>query len=583
MNAVILAAGMASRFVPLSEERPKGLLEVRGEILIERQIRQLKEAGISDITIVVGFKAEQFAYLREAFDVNLVFNEDFRCTNNTSSLIKVVDKLDETFICCSDHYFTENVFLGTHNDSFYAASYASGATNEYCLHIDKDDWITDVTIKGSDAWYMAGHAFFNRAFSNQFKAILIREYKKDEIKQCYWEDIFIRHLDELPMKAKKYNNGIICEFDSLDELRQFDPSYITNTRSEIIRRICKELVCRESDLSTFRNIRHTGEYPLFSFLFHSYSFIYNGLDKSIRASTAFEFEKKAVLKHLSEVFPSQDVSTAEISRIGGMSNKNFRIDFHGKSYVLRIPGPGSQGMVDRSNEKNNANEAYKLGVTPEICYFNLQTGIKLTDYLSNAETLNATTVQQSDNLYKIADIYHRLHNSHILLKNEFNIFQEIEKYDSLIARCGAEMYQGWSFFKPKVMRLRSRLELPDITLTPCHNDAVPENFIKADNGSLYLIDWEYSGMNDPIADLAALFLESNFPPDKRNLFLNLYFEGCLPGIVPERILCYEILWDTLWAQWTIIKEALGEYFGPYGKGRYERALDNMKKLENYGR
>ena len=204
MNAIILAAGMASRFVPLSEERPKGLLEVRGEILIERQIRQLKEAGISDITIVVGFKAEQFAYLREIFDVDLIFNEEFRSTNNTSSLIKVVDKLDETFICCSDHYFTENVFLGTHNDSFYAASYASGATNEYCLHIDKDDWITDVSIKGADAWYMAGHAFFNRAFSSRFKAILDREKKKDEIKQCYWEDIYIRHIKELPMKAKNW-------------------------------------------------------------------------------------------------------------------------------------------------------------------------------------------------------------------------------------------------------------------------------------------------------------------------------------------------------------------------------------------
>ena len=65
MNAIIMAAGMSSRFVPISLEKPKGLLEVKGEVLIERQIRQLKEAGVEDITVVTGYKARAFEYLRE--------------------------------------------------------------------------------------------------------------------------------------------------------------------------------------------------------------------------------------------------------------------------------------------------------------------------------------------------------------------------------------------------------------------------------------------------------------------------------------------------------------------------------------
>ena len=93
-----MAAGTSSRFVPLSTERPKGLLEVNGEVIIERQIRQLKEAGISDITIVVGYKAELFNYLKDKFDVSLVYNEDFRKYNNTSSVIRVLDRLGNTYI-----------------------------------------------------------------------------------------------------------------------------------------------------------------------------------------------------------------------------------------------------------------------------------------------------------------------------------------------------------------------------------------------------------------------------------------------------------------------------------------------------
>ena len=120
MNAIILAAGTSSRFVPLSSEFPKGLLDVRGEILIERQIRQLKEAGIEDITVVLGYKADQFDYLAKEFGVSLVYNEDYARYNNSSSIFRVLDRLRDTFICCSDHYYVNNVFLDRDDDSFYA-------------------------------------------------------------------------------------------------------------------------------------------------------------------------------------------------------------------------------------------------------------------------------------------------------------------------------------------------------------------------------------------------------------------------------------------------------------------------------
>ena len=202
----------------------------------------------------------------------------------------------------------------------------------------------------------------------------------------------------------------------------------------------------------------------------------------------------------------------------------------------------------------------------------------MADYVENAETLNAATIQRHDNLRKIAEIYHKIHDAHVRLKNEFNLFQEIEKYDKLLQKVGASMYEGWDEFKPKVMSLETRLNAIGIVMTPCHDDAVPENFIKAEDGTIYLIDWEYSGMNDPMADFAALFLESEFPEESQDYFLDKYFSGNVPAGIKERILCYEILWDALWAQWTVIKEACGDDFGSYGKDRYNRAKMNYNKL-----
>lgn len=281
-NAIIMAAGTASRFVPLSAERPKALLDVKGEILIERQIRQLQEAGISDITIVVGYKAEMFEYLKEKFGVSIVLNEDYYCYNNTSSVIRVLDKLGNTYICSSDNYFPENVFMEDPSQSYYSALYAEGETNEYCLTIDAKDNITEVAVGGHDAWYMIGHVYFSEDFSKAFKQLLAAEYEKEETKQGYWEDVYIRYINELPlMQVHRYKEHDIEEFDSIDELRLFDESYISDTRSSVVKTIANEMNCTETELSKFTRIKHEGDYLLFSFQKGEDTYRYNEQEKSI--------------------------------------------------------------------------------------------------------------------------------------------------------------------------------------------------------------------------------------------------------------------------------------------------------------
>ena len=273
-NAIIIAAGTSSRFVPLSYEKPKGLVEVKGEVLIERQIRQLHEAGVDDVTIVVGYMAEQFAYLGETYGVQFVKNEDYTRYNNTSSLIRVVDRLRNTYICCSDQYYEKNPFLQDLQQSAYAALYAAGKTNEYCLELDKQDGIRDVQIGGADAWYMAGFAYFSEDFSKKFGEILTREYAHDETKQMYWEDVYIKHLLEMPtMQVVRFADEELREFDSLDELRMFDKTYMDDTHSAIVKAISHELQCRESELSGFKKTKET-EGQSFTFRYEGTEYLY---------------------------------------------------------------------------------------------------------------------------------------------------------------------------------------------------------------------------------------------------------------------------------------------------------------------
>ena len=272
-NAIILAAGTSSRFVPISFEIPKSLLKVHGEVLIERQINQLQEAGILDITVVVGYKKELFYYLKNKYNVSIVENEDYHIYNNTSSLIKVLDKLENTYICSSDNYFTKNVFLENEEQAYYSAIYINGETDEYCIQYDKEDIITKVTIGGENSYIMLGHVYFDKNFSDSFKEILKSEYENEETRKKLWEQIYIKYISTLKMKIKKYTEGIIFEFDSLEELRKFEPSFQSNTK--IIKEITRYFQCNENELSNFLLEENKENNFSFSFIFQNKKYMYS--------------------------------------------------------------------------------------------------------------------------------------------------------------------------------------------------------------------------------------------------------------------------------------------------------------------
>ena len=250
-NAIIMAAGTASRFAPLSYEKPKALIEVRGEVLIERQIRQLREAGIEEVVVVTGYKAEQFEYLKDKYGVVLINNPYYLTRNNNSSIYAAREYIKNSYICSSDNYFITNPFESDLDESYYAAVYIEGETGEWCISED-GGWIKDVKVGGRDSWVMLGHVFWSESFSRSFLHILEDEYEWPETADKLWETIYIEHINELPMKIRKYPADFIFEFDTLDELREFDTSYITNTRSEILKKVAGELGVEEKEIRSVK-------------------------------------------------------------------------------------------------------------------------------------------------------------------------------------------------------------------------------------------------------------------------------------------------------------------------------------------
>lgn len=236
-NAIIMAAGMSSRFAPLSYERPKALIPVKGETLIERQIRQLHERGITDIIVVVGYLKEKFYYLREKYGITIVENPDYLTRNNHSSIYAAREYLSNSYICSADNYFEKNPFETNVEESYYAAVFSPSQTNEWCLETDENDWITGVNIGGFGKWYMIGHVFWSETFSRKFVDILETIYPNNDTKDKLWEDIFKENIDKLKMKIRRYPREQIHEFDSLEELQKFDNAYQNKSYSQIMKMI----------------------------------------------------------------------------------------------------------------------------------------------------------------------------------------------------------------------------------------------------------------------------------------------------------------------------------------------------------
>lgn len=281
-----------------------------------------------------------------------------------------------------------------------------------------------------------------------------------------------------------------------------------------------------------------------------------------------------IIKEAISSLLADDEDILSVKQLGGMTNQNYLVQTSSNQYIVKFFGKGTEKLIDRQNEKFNIELLKDLKLDVENYLFDIEAGIKVNQYIENAETLNLNTIKTK--FEKIAPILQTIHASGKELKGEFAPFDEIKKYESLIQ--GEIYYPNYETVRKSVFSLKEELEQIGIEKKSCHIDLVPENFIEGPDGHLYLIDWEYSSMNDPMWDLAALFLESEFTTDEEDSFLS-YYESEQTPVSREKIRIYKILQDIIWSLWTIYKEEHGADFGDYGITRYNRAV---KELQSQG-
>ena len=271
---------------------------------------------------------------------------------------------------------------------------------------------------------------------------------------------------------------------------------------------------------------------------------------------------------------SEEEEVLSVEQLGGMTNQNYLVKTTNKQYIVKFFGKGTEKLINRQDEKYNLELLKDLDLDVKNYLFDIDAGIKVNEYIESAITLDSTSIKTKFD--KIAPILQTIHASGKELRGEFAPFEEIKKYESLIEE--KIPYANYEAVREAVFSLEKRLTDLGVDRKSCHIDLVPENFIESPQGRLYLIDWEYSSMNDPMWDLAALFLESEFTPQEEEAFLS-YYESDQTPVSREKIAIYKILQDVIWSLWTVYKEEQGADFGDYGVIRYQRAV---KGLSYYG-
>ena len=271
---------------------------------------------------------------------------------------------------------------------------------------------------------------------------------------------------------------------------------------------------------------------------------------------------------------SEEEEVLSVEQLGGMTNQNYLAKTTNKQYIVKFFGKGTEKLINRQDEKYNLELLKDLDLDVKNYLFDIEAGIKVNEYIESAITLDSTSIKTKFD--KIAPILQTIHASGKELRGEFAPFEEIKKYESLIEE--KIPYANYEAVREEVFSLEKRLADLGVDRKSCHIDLVPENFIESPQGRLYLIDWEYSSMNDPMWDLAALFLESEFTRQEEEAFLS-HYESEQTAVSREKIAIYKILQDAIWSLWTVYKEEQGADFGDYGVSRYQRAV---KGLTYYG-
>lgn len=531
-TAVILAAGRRDAF-----DGPAALLTLGEGTILERSLQVLEECGIQNFFIVGGFGFEQ---LKEKYsgraNITLMENPRYKWSGTMYGLSLLAGQLEEGFLLLkSDLVFEQKAISALLEErSPFSALLAAPSDHgdETFVELDGEGDIFRISKDLHQMNRLQGEMTGIVKLSGPVFKMMLNYFAKNENPYLNYEYVL-------------ENIGRLYRFRGI---------------------MVDDLVWSKVEtVSQYQNL---------------VNIVFPRIQRKEK-----EMREKLAADTLMEVLeiPREDI--LEISFAGGLTNTNYYVQLRDGQYILRLPGRMTESLINRQNERRNAQIASDMGINCRLVYCNAETGVKVSAYIEGAETLTARTARLEGNMQLTADILRRVHQSNMPLENRFDPFEEAARYEQLLSGTGAKMYKGYDQLKVQVLALYQRLKEMGYDQLPCHNDLVAANLVKDKNGRLYLIDWEYSGINDPMFDLAALFLENDFSPEDEELFFHYYFgEGADLSAVREKILIFKISQDFLWSIWTVLKEAKGDDFGSYGPDRFHRAQALCDEYwETYGK
>ncbi len=498
-NAIIMAAGMSSRFMPISLEKPKGLLSVKNEVLIERQIEQLREAGIKDIVIVLGYKKESFFYLETKYkNIKIIINPSFHLKNNIETLYLAQKYISNSYICSSDDYFVENPFTDYVYQSYYASIHVQEKSDEWYMEKDAKGNVKKVSRSGEAGDIMLGHVYWDEQFSKSFIELVNKHHEIGDYDSELWEALFADNVKNLPpMEVKTYPENVIYEFDSLDELRNFDNYYVKNTHSKIMKNISKVLSCEESDISGFKAIKE------------------------------------------------------------GLTNTSFVFEVKGKKYVYRHPGDGTEEIISRKNEKKSLELAKAIGADPTFVYMDGQQGWKISTFVENIRIPDYADFQDSKRILKVL---RNLHKQNLQVEWFFKPWEDALEIEKMLREKGDIEVTDFAELKARVKKCYEATQNDGVKMCFCHCDTYAPNWMISGDKTI-LIDWEYAGNADPGCDVSTYIMDAMYNVEQATEFIKEYCLDEYSEKLLFHYLAYVAIVSYYWFVWALYRESCGGVMG----------------------
>lgn len=272
----------------------------------------------------------------------------------------------------------------------------------------------------------------------------------------------------------------------------------------------------------------------------------------------------------------------DVSRMGGLTNRTYKVEFSDdEKYVVRIPGEGTEEMIVRGDEKKSTTLACDLEIDARLLYFG-DDGSKVTEFIDGAVTMSAETMKDPENIAKAAQIFKKLHTCGKSTGVPFEVFDMAAGYEKIIEDKNVAMFDDFAEIEAELMKIKAKVDTEnDISKVPCHNDALCENWVLDKNGRMYLIDWEYAGMNDGYWDLADVAIEAGYPTELEMLFLEKYLGAKPEKKDIERYYANKLYVDYLWTLWAKARVPYdGQPMEDWACERYARLKDNLVVFKN---